>query len=756
MPKPDFNTAPKHKKRSSRSLPLIMSAGFLALATGAFALTLSGLWIWLGALAWAFAGLLLATGLIRSVSNPTPQLDKMDAMRSQLRRLDHACENLQDQNWELREAEQKYRALLNRQGDIILHLSDDGSVHYANSAFDMYFDASQIGTPFLPDAGCIDGETLDPVNVGTDPMWERQIDTLQGPRWFRWTETLMRSTQKDKGLRLLIARDITAFKKVEAASKAKSRFLATISHEMRTPLNGIIGMATLLESTQLTAEQGSYSQALRQSSTALLALVNDVLDLSRIEAGKFTLSHEWASPARLMEDVVELLAPDAQEKGLSVASWIGQDVPAKLLIDAVRVRQILVNLLGNAIKFTQTGAINLSLDCKSAPEDGEMATILLSVRDTGPGIADDLQDLLFEEFEQADTTRTRHHEGTGLGLAISRRLARMMNGDILLSSVEGKGSTFTLELSASWINEENKGIEALTGDSQASIGDMLVGIDLTEADRRALYSYCQDWSIEFRAYTLAQWQEVGQAIAPDHLLINGANPDKAAKIIAGFDPFRGGSLTRPLPQSRIILLEPGERHVIAQMRDCGISAYLVKPMRQASLRLALLGHPSGRSADDSVALDQTVLNEKMHAATPVVAISPILETERHDAKRILLVEDNEINALLARKVLLKAGMDVSLAQSGTEALALYETGPAFDLALLDLHMPDMDGMTLFDALEQLDTSLQRMVPKLAFTADALEETRQSCLDHGFSAFIVKPVEPQSLVNIIEETLRKTK
>ncbi|WP_319533262.1 ATP-binding protein [uncultured Cohaesibacter sp.] len=467
-----------------------------------------------------------------------------------------------------------------------------------------------------------------------------------------------------------------------------------------------------------------------------------------------------------MEDVVELLAPDAQEKGLSVASWVGQTVPDKLLIDPVRVRQILVNLVGNAIKFTPEGAINLSLDCEAPPAEGEMATILLSVRDTGPGIEESMRARLFEEFEQADTTRTRRHEGTGLGLAISRRLARMMQGDILLSSKPGKGSTFTLKLDAAWLNEgeeaEGSGGQAdpdaqsNTGASQkigAELsGDCLVGIDLTQADRRALHAYCKDWGIEFHTFSLSEWQKQGADLVPDHLLINGADPDKAERIISAFHPLHGGRLTRPVPRSRVILLEPSERRVIPQMREGGINAYLVKPVRQASLHLALLGHPTAGSTQESENHFETELNSDVALETAETAEVISFPSPPH----VLLVEDNEINALLARTVLTKAGMKVELAKSGAEALALYDESCAFDVALIDLHMPDMDGMTLFDAMKERDLGLERSIPKIAFTADALQETRQACEQHGFDAYIVKPAEPDHLVSRIRDVLEVTK
>ena len=789
MPHQPISKKPKRQHIMLRMRPFLLSAGFLAIAAGAFALTLSGPWVWFGAGLWGLAGVILVACLIKSVGDPTPDPSKAQHLEQQLREIDLQCEHLQDQNWELREAEQKYRTLLNRQNDIILHLEADGAIHDANDAFGRYFDPEMKASPFSPDPA---DPLVSPKQAG-EPLWERQIETFKGQTWFRWTETIMRTAQKNGhntngGMRLLIARDITAFKRVEAASEAKSRFLATISHEMRTPLNGIIGMANLLESTPLSAEQSSYNQALHQSGTALLALVNDVLDLSRIEAGKLTLRHEWTSPTRLMEDVVELLAPDAQEKGLSVASWVGQSVPDKMLIDPVRVRQILINLLGNAIKFTSTGAINLSLDCPTPPEDGEGATLLLSVRDTGPGISQDMIGRLFEEFEQADQSPARPHDGAGLGLAISRRLARMMNGDILVTSKEGKGSTFSLQLTSDWIDNHAEPVppfaqngSSLSASSSASTGrddfqsaatelsgDMLVGIDLTQADQRALYSYCQDWGISFHHFSLSEWEEKGSNLSPDHVLINGAEPDKVATILGEFDPVKSGRLTRPLPRSRVILLEPGERKVIPQMRDSGITAYLVKPVRQTSLHQTLLGHPALRFGTENQTRWQTEKPAPDHASAKTTddihdardeheanhhAANQSTDRAAPTSAHILLVEDNAINALLARTILQKAGMTVTLAQSGQDALKLYDSLDHVDLALLDLHMPDMDGMALFDALSERDVARAQTVPKLAFTADVLEETRQECLNHGFADFIVKPVEPDILVSILRANLR---
>jgi CheY-like chemotaxis protein/nitrogen-specific signal transduction histidine kinase len=568
----------------------------------------------------------------------------------------------------------------------------------------------------------------------------------------------MRSAQRKETLRLIIARDITAYKRVEAASEAKSRFLATISHEMRTPLNGVIGMANLLEQTELNPEQISYVQALRQSGSSLLSLVNDVLDLSRVEAGKLTLKEDWTSPIQIVEEVAELLAPNAQGKGLSIASWMAPDLPEKVLLDPVRVRQILINLLGNAIKFTDSGAINISLELclpTQAQEllgkelDLEQSLLHFSVRDTGIGIDADELERLFEEFEQIDTGRSRRHDGAGLGLAISRHLAQLMQGDLRATSAPGEGSLFSFYLPAAALVQEE-----ISSNDKSLDSDSLLGIDLTSADELAFRSYCQDWGLSFHSMTSQQWIAQGKtSLAPDHILINGADPERSAKILDAFDPEITGILTRPLPRRRIVLIEPSERSMIAQMRETGMTSYLVKPVRKSSLWASLQGEAAVHTA-----------SEKIETAVeiPSAPITPESIAEQHDEEiseklHVLLVEDNEINALLAKSILTKANIKVSMAQSGQQALALYDAQSAhpFDVALLDLHMPDMDGLSLFDQMKERDQASGRTISKVAFTADALQETRKTCLAHGFADFIVKPVDPQNLVDTVQDAANQS-
>lgn len=738
-------------------------------------------------LLWALVGILVSL-LIGQHQAPLPvsvQTTEQDHeneqaeldLSSHLNLLDSELEKLHDQNWELREAELKYNALLNRQGDIIIQQGDDGTIHFANKAFDDWFDRGDKEIPFQCEEGSL--VDMDPDHLVEDAgamqeqnrersdirqysqgqlndtlLHEKLIETTQGPRWFRWTETLMRSAQRKETLRLIIARDITAYKRVEAASEAKSRFLATISHEMRTPLNGVIGMANLLEQTELNPEQISYVQALRQSGSSLLSLVNDVLDLSRVEAGKLTLKEDWTSPIQIVEEVAELLAPNAQGKGLSIASWMAPDLPEKVLLDPVRVRQILINLLGNAIKFTDSGAINISLElCLPAQAhellgkelDLEQSLLHFSVRDTGIGIEVDELERLFEEFEQIDTGRSRRHDGAGLGLAISRHLAQLMQGDLMASSTPGKGSLFSLYLPVAALAQEE------TEDNAKPLkGKSLLGIDLTSADELAFRSYCQDWGLSFHSLTSQQWiAQEDNNLAPDHILINGADSERSQKILDVFDPEITGILTRPLPRRRIVLIEPSERSMIAQMRETGMTSYLVKPVRKSSLWAGLQGEAAVHTASEGV----EPADEK-----PSAPITTESEAEQHDKEtsdklHVLLVEDNEINALLAKSILTKANIKVSMAQSGQQALELYDEQAEhpFDVALLDLHMPDMDGLSLFDQMKERDQVTGCSIPKVAFTADALQETRKTCLAHGFADFIVKPVDPQNLINTVHAT-----
>ncbi|MDP3897389.1 MAG: ATP-binding protein, partial [Mesorhizobium sp.] len=369
-------------------------------------------------------------------------------------------ENLADRMWELQESEERFRGLIDALGDLVVHRDRDGRIVYANSVLAdlLETDAEQLSGKTLaelgievgivPDAAFADGECLSSTDVA--------IHTLSGTRWYSWIELSVRDKTSDAVSHRAIARDITARKRAEKASiaareraehasQAKSRFLATVSHEIRTPMNGIMGMAKLLADTDLSPEQQTYVGAVSTSSAALLALIEDLLDFSKIEAGRFELEPQPVSARELVENVVELLAARAYGKGIGLGCHVAPDVPGLITADPGRLRQVLLNLIGNAIKFTDDGGVLVSVRMEGA---GPERRVRFLVSDTGPGLAPGDRARIFQEFEQADGTSTRKHGGAGLGLAISKRITEAMGGTISVESSKGKGSVFTVDLAA--------------------------------------------------------------------------------------------------------------------------------------------------------------------------------------------------------------------------------------------------------------------------------------------------------------------
>ncbi len=379
-------------------------------------------------------------------------------------RLVREIEALEDKTWELRESEERYRSLAEAFGDLVLHRDGRGRVIFANAA---------LMEVFGLDSGALTGNVFSPkilAETGISPdlrtpagfaARELQLATPGGPRWFHWIDLPIRDDVTGETALRSVARDITEHKhaehvleqaraKAEQANRAKSRFLATVSHEMRTPLNGILGMSGLLRDTELTPEQGAYNEAIHGSGTALLALIEDMLDLTLIEAGRFEPKNEVFSPHQMVEEVCELLAARAHAKHIELASEIAPGVPEKVLSDPGRLRQVLVNLVGNAIKFTEKGGVCVQLS--AAPEDPEgdpveaRVRLRFSIIDTGPGLEGEALSRIFDEFVQADSASTRKHGGAGLGLTISQSIMRRLGSEITVTSQPGAGSRFSFEI----------------------------------------------------------------------------------------------------------------------------------------------------------------------------------------------------------------------------------------------------------------------------------------------------------------------
>lgn len=511
--------------------------------------------------------------------------------------------------------------------------------------------------------------------------------------------------------------------RAEAASLAKSRFLATVSHEIRTPLNGVLGLAQLLAATRLDAEQASYVEAIAASGRSLAQLIDDILDFSKIEAGKVELRIEPFALTPLVEGVVELLAPRAQAKNLEIASFIAADVPERVDGDAARVRQVLVNLAGNAVNFTTRGGVGLRVECDGA---GGLA---FRIADTGPGVAPRAREIIFEEFEQGDGSSTRRHGGTGLGLAISRHLAALMGGRLEIEENSGAGAVFvfTLPLGRNAAPEGRaKACARLTGANVLIVSPTIFeGPYLAEILREA--------GAEAQiARDEAQGSE-GLAAAPerrfDSVIVDCAFGEAATERLA--------AAARRAGAGRIFLLfSPMERRAFGEAALRHFDGWLVKPVRAASLieRLSLAPPPARDDAG-------------------FVALQPTLS-----GRHVLVAEDNEINALIVSRHLEKLGALVTRAENGAEAVELARaalTGQVrpFDVILMDLFMPELDGLeaTRLIRLEEARGGGRRR-PIIALTASALEQDERAARGAGVDALLTKPVEFAALAAAIEKSL----
>jgi PAS domain S-box-containing protein len=660
---------------------------------------------------------------------------RMRFMGKRMRKLAAHNEALVDRNWELKEAEERARSLFEAQGDLIVIRNSEGCITFVNDAYCALAEQSREA---LIDSH-FELTLLEQGDIANEPngtsMHDQKIATATGPRWIAWREGLVRIDAGQPAELQCVGRDVTDRTQTEralgeardhanAANRAKSRFLAMASHEIRTPLNGILGMSGLLLDTPLTPEQTTYAKAVKTSGDALLSLIEELLDYSKIEAGKIDLEHRPFALARLIEDITELLAPRAQARNLEIAAYVDERLPLQVMGDAARLRQVLLNLAGNAIKFTATGGVALIVEPGIWPNE-----VSFLVRDTGIGIAPDAQQRIFREFEQADEGTARHYGGTGLGLSISERIVKRMNGRITLQSTLGAGSTFEVSIP---LTASDSGTATFVPPDLTGLSVMLVAPQTIEASLTALR--LGRWGAQ--TCTVSDLA-VAQALLPERswhaVMIDRALGADAAEQLA--------NAAIPHALRRIVLFTPAMRHELQPTTPSAFTGYLVKPLRATSLaaRLTLQTDSPTIAADDPLDRDPAT-------PEPTAAMAPSLS--------ILVAEDNEINALLMRSLLTRLGHKPVVTTNGEEALESWlasdSAGTPYDLVLMDIQMPKLDGIETTKRIRAREAGQRvRRTPILALTANALVEDRYACFEAGMDGFLMKPLDRDKLAEALK-------
>jgi len=667
----------------------------------------------------------------------------------------HSIERAQEA---LGESEERFRSVVQTAGDAIISINSQGSIVLWNTGAEIAFGYSSeemIGKPLtaiMPERFReLHREGLKRRVAADESSFVRKNIELAGLRRngteFPVELSLSGWNTAEGKFFTGILRDTTDRKRAEAdlieareaaeqASRAKSEFLANMSHEIRTPINGIVGMTELALNTDLTVEQREYMEAVKVSADSLVNLVNDILDFSKIEAGKLDLIAVDFSLRDAIADTMTVLAVQANKKGLELVYDIPLDMPDAFVGDPGRLKQVLVNLVGNAIKFTHEGQVSVQVRIES--ENHEGVILHFSVSDTGIGIPSDKLGKIFGAFEQADTSTTRRYGGTGLGLSLSRRLVEMMGGHIWVESEEAKGSTFHF---TGRFMYQRAPVTATVSEREAMLkGVRVLVVDDNAANRRILEKTLLHWGVvptvvDNGFAALAALELAAKNGRPYPVVLT----DCMMPEMDGFELVERINAAPLLHASAVIMCTSGERGDGRLCMDLAVAGYLTKPIKQSDLLYTI----------------STVLKQPKAVADRKTLITRHSIRESKRRLRILLAEDNPVNRKVAVKILEKMGHTVSVAEDGKQALEI-SADEQFDLILMDVQMPNMDGLEATRAIRTRENTLGIHIPVVAMTARAMKGDEEECLAAGMDGYISKPIDIQELSKAIDNLIVATK
>lgn len=656
----------------------------------------------------------------------------------------------------LHDSEEKFRAMNAAAQDAIIMMDDRGRVSFWNKAAEIMFGYNKreiigknLHTLLVPayyhaaqkegfrhfrktGKGNAVGKTVELVAINKDGN-EFNIElSLSGCQIKgKWNAI---GIVRDITFRKMAENDLLEAKEMaEAANKAKSEFFANMSHEIRTPMNGIIGMAELALNTDLTPLQEEYLTTIKDSAGSLMRIINDILDFSKTEAGKFELEKIDFNLRESLSHSMNTLAFRSHEKGLELICHIHPNVPDTLIGDPGRLRQIIINLVGNALKFTSRGEIVVEIKMNNIRQN--KAKLSFSVTDTGIGIPEDKQQLIFDSFAQADGSSTRQYGGTGLGLAISSQLVSLMGGQLKVESKMGRGSKFYFDVHFELQKNSREKITAIA--TEDLIGLHAIVVDDNATNRRIMEELLSSWRLK-----ISQADNGASALKNIKRLIKEKKSSDLIIIDAqmpGMDGFELVEKIKAGPDTSdlaiIIMSSSGRRGDAARCRQLGISGYLQKPVMQKDLLKAI-----------RIVLGLVKSEQKSNI---LVTRHTIRESE--NKLHILLVEDNLINRKLAVKMLETRGFTIKVASHGKDALSLLKD-ERFDLILMDVQMPVMDGLTATAEIRKLEMKTETHIPIIALTAHAMDGDRERCLQAGMDDYVSKPFDAQEFFRVIDQVI----